>query len=296
MDKKKFLVNRMIQKQRYAHLTDFFNQIDDLKYSVVKGEVLSYYIYGTFGYRCSSDIDILVNRNDLTIIEHALQSSGFSQQIHTRMDRIMLIYASHQTIPFHKTTSIETIHVDVNFDVFWGEYTGKRIDIDEFLSDSSYINIYGTRVKTISKVKAFIHLILHHYKEMNSIYLLYAHPFITTDMFKDIYLFLSNNPDISPRQLATVSWEYGITQYMYYMLYFTKRVFQESWLDAYISECKCLEGIALLNKYGLNEDEQKEWNISFENRLDNPNLKSVIESQLLPKDLEKIIWNMKIFN
>lgn len=295
MDEKKVLINQMVQHRRYAYLADFFSKIIDLKYSVIKGEVLSYYTYGKFGYRCSSDIDILVSRKDLVAVENALRSSGFLQQAHTREERIMLIYCSHQMLPFYKTTPIETIFVDVNFDLFWGEYTGKRIDIDEFLSDASYITIYGVKVKTVSKIKALIQMVLHHYKEMNNIYLLYTHPFITTGMFEDIYMFLLNNRDILPQLVSTISAKYDILPYMYYMLYFTERVFRASWLDAYIDECKCPEGIELLDKYGLRKDEQREWMISFEDRLNNPNLKSVIESQLESEDIEKIFWNKKIF-
>lgn len=78
--------------------------------------------------------------------------------------------------------------VDINYDSFFGEYTGKRVDIDNFLSDTIEMEIYGVKVKTLSPLKAMVQLILHHYyKEMNSIYHLASHDNINYNMLKDVY-------------------------------------------------------------------------------------------------------------
>ncbi len=80
------------------------------------------------------------------------------------------------------------IEIDLNFDIFWDEYEGKRIDIDEFLSDTIEMEIYGVKVKTFPPIKALIQLVLHHYKDMNSLFLLATRKSIRYDMFKDIRL------------------------------------------------------------------------------------------------------------
>lgn len=42
---------------------------------------------------------------------------------------------------FHKDKFGFHLNVDVNYDIFWGEYEGKHCSIDEFLSDT--VDIFG---------------------------------------------------------------------------------------------------------------------------------------------------------
>lgn len=78
---------------------------------------------------------------------------------------------SHQIVLWIKeVSSWGQVFIDLNFDSLWGEYEGKRIDIDEFLTDAVEMDIYGVKVKTLPPIKAMIQLILHHYKDMNSIF------------------------------------------------------------------------------------------------------------------------------
>lgn len=112
---------------------------------------------------------------------------------------------------------LTTINIDINFDIFWDEYTGKRINISEFLTDTIEMDIYGCTVKTLSLLKAMVQLILYHYKDMNSIFLLTMQKSIKYDMFKDIYYLLKNNIDtISLNQLYEISTEYGIILCLYH--------------------------------------------------------------------------------
>lgn len=49
----------------------------------------------------------------------------------------MMLSTSHQIKPWiSDIPPWEKIEVDLNFDIFWGEYEGKRVDIEEFLSDT----------------------------------------------------------------------------------------------------------------------------------------------------------------
>ena len=103
--------------------------------------------------------------------------------------------------------------VDLNFDILWGEYNGKRIDIEGFISDAIEVEIYGIKVKTLPPLKALIQLILHHYKEMNSIYHLAGHNSITYSMFRDVYYLWKNNASvISLEKLYVLSEKYQIIQ------------------------------------------------------------------------------------
>ena len=172
------------------------------------------------------------------------------QREHSREDNVLLLSASHQTLPYYCMHNY--LVIDVNYDLFWGEYEGKRIDIKEFLSDTIEKEIYGVKVKTLSPIKTIIQLILHHYKEMNSIFLLATRKSIKYDMFKDVYYLLKNNLDTIPLdKLYAMSEEYEITPYMFYVLYYTGQVFKDKILEKYIEAFRTPEGEGLLNCYGL---------------------------------------------
>lgn len=80
---------------------------------------------------------------------------------------VLCITYSHQIPSYHKEVTGFHLNVDINYDIFWGEYEGQRTSIGDFFTDTVEMNIYGISVKTLSVEKAFIQLILHHYKEMN---------------------------------------------------------------------------------------------------------------------------------
>ena len=266
-------------------------------YAIIKGEVLSKQAYGQNGLRHSSDIDILVSRKNITELEQALCKCGFYNTSQTRSDKIIMLSTSHQVAPWIKEIPPwGIIVIDLNFDIFWGEYEGKRIDIEEFLSDTIEMEICGVKVKTLPPIKAMIQLVLHHYKDMNSIFLLATRKSIKYDMFKDIYHLLKNNLDTIPLdKLYAMSAEYEIIPYVFYVLYYTGQVFDDEILKQYIEAFRTPEGEALLNCYGLCTKERKEWKCDFKTRLEADNLYDLIKDDLTEKDHEKIAINKRIF-
>lgn len=282
---------------KYNKINDFFINIKDKIYANIKGEALSIQAYGKAGQRLSSDIDILLPRTELYDFEKKLKLYDFSSTLQSRTDKIIMLSSSHQIAPWEKRIMPwGKIFIDLNFDIFWGEYTGKRIDIDVFLSDTIEINIYGCKIKTLPPLKAMIQLILHHYKDMNSIFLLATRKSIKYDMFKDLYYLLKNNLDeITLDKLYAISSEYEIIPYVFYLLYYTGLLFKDEILDKYIAAFKTSEGEALLNCYGLNESERREWKCDFQTRLECNNLYDLIKNDLTEKDLRKIEINKKVF-
>ena len=230
-------------------------------------------------------------------MEDALHQNGFISTEQSRYDQITMMTGSHQISPWIKDISPwGNIVVDLNFDIFWGEYEGKRINIDEFLSDTIEMDIYGVKVQTLPPVKAMIQLILHHYKDMNSIFLLATRKSIKYNMFKDVYYLLKNNLDtITIEKLYTMSEAYEIIPYVYYVLYYTGQVFEDTILKKYIDAFRTPEGEALLNGYGLCTKERKEWKCDFQARLEADDLYQLIKDDLTEKDHEKIAINKRIF-
>jgi hypothetical protein len=263
---------------------------------LIKGKVLSLQAYNKSAARKSGDVDVLISRKNVREFENILCSHGYSCISKDRSDRILCLNSSHQIPPYRKTRAGIEIEVDINFDIFWGEYSGKRIDILAFLSDAKEIELYGCKVKALSPLKSMVQLILHHYKDINSIFLLATRKNIKQDMFKDLFYLLKNNlNDILLDRLYDISLEYEIIPYVYYMLYYTGLLFKDEILEKYITAFKTPEGEALLKCYGLNEAERREWKYDFQTRLESENLYDLIKDDLTEKDLEKITINKKVF-
>gem|GEM_PF-4912760 len=147
-----------------------------------------------------------------------LNENGFFQKEISRNGKIISNMFSHQFTPFVKKTPIANLTVDVNYDLFWGEYEGERIDITEFINDSFFMDIFGNLVKTLTPEKALIQLVLHHYKEMNSLYHLATHNSINLIMFEEIYNLIINSA-ITPERVYCLSKKYNICRKIRYIVF-----------------------------------------------------------------------------
>lgn len=288
-------LTKIISTIRYKRNACLFDSIGKCQYAHIKGEALSVLAYGKEGMRKSNDIDILVSRKDIGAIEQILLKNDYHSN-QNRSDRVVLASQSHQIAPYVKKFGQVELNIDINFDIFWGEYSGKRIDISEFISDTVELEIYGIKVKTLPPIKSLIQLILHHYRDMNSIFLLATRNSIRYDMFKDVYHLLKNNIDtITLAQLYSMSARYEIIPYVFYVLYYTGQVFEDETVKQYVEAFRTPEGEKIINCYGLCKKEQKEWKFDFKTRLESNNLYALIQKDLSKEDEEKIAINKRIF-
>lgn len=286
-----------VSKNRYKELSSFFISLLDkgIPYAVIKGEPLSILAYGKAGQRYSGDVDILVSTNDIEKINLELSTFGFKPRTNERLHQVIAISSTHQAIDYIKELDGKIIEVDINHDIFWGEYTGKRINVEELLSDTIEMIIYSCKIKTISPLKAMVQLILHHYHELNSIFHLSIPNCIHQSMFKDVYYLWNNNKELITNNLYEISCAYEIIPYAYYVLYYTNKIFNDSCLEKLINSFETSEGKALLNCYGLTDEERKEWKVDFSTRLDEENVFQYIEDDLTAKDIEKLNRTYDVF-
>lgn len=289
-------VNRFL----YKAAEKFLNDLDDIPYAVIKGVPLSYIAYGNTGTRHTSDIDILIDKKNLNKIESRLRDYGFSQGIEDKKElrekRIFCFAKSHQLLPYEKKFGKISVQIDLNFSLFWGEYTGEKIDISSFIEDRMPIKIYESNIYVLQPEKALIQLCLHHYKEMNSIYLLANHNSIYMEMFRDVFYLLNNTAYIvNSDKLVDLCREYHVEQYIYYVLYYTETLYSNSKIKDIIERLQSESGQYLLDKYGLSANEQKVWKVDFETRLQTENLYTIIEKDLQKQDLQKIEINRRVF-
>lgn len=282
---------------RYYYVGKLLVEDCRFPYAVIKGEPLSLMAYNQLGKRNSLDIDILLSRKHLSEMERILVNNGFETKQTTREDQILIRTFSHQIVSYKKKTPLFNVVVDLNFDVFWGEYEGTRINIEKFLEDPTMVNIYGYDIKTLSPIKTFVQLVLHHYKELNSIYHLASHNCIRQSMFKDVFFLLQNNSTLlTPNNICKISELYDIKPYVYYILYFTYFVFPHEFLKPYVEMLYDDTGVYLLDFYGLSKDERKRWQINVDTRLRENNLFEYIKNDLNENDYYKLKKNKDIFS
>ena len=280
----------------YHYCAPVFEKLTNIPYAVIKGEVLSIIAYGEVSFRTCGDLDILIPRSYAEIVKKILIENGFERDLQnggkqrdmTRKEKIMFMN-SHQIEPYVKIIDGKRlVQIDINVDVFWGEYRGKRIDLNSFLADTYMMKIYNKNVKVLSNIKHFIVLCLHHYKEMNAIYhLAIKNPF-NEKMFEDIYKLYSKLAIDDLKKLDEFVFTYQLEEIFYYILYYTNLVFSDYNMKLQANRYETNEGVACLDYYGLTNKERKRWSIPFAERMNNPNIFEIIKKDLSVDDVNKI--------
>ena len=287
----------IISAMRYRTAAPIFKALEEYPYAVVKGEALSQIAYGRFGARQSGDIDILLPRSGIRFLESVLVENGFKTSKLKREERLTALTGAHQISPYKKISSTGiTTEIDINFDIFWGEYTGQRVSIADFLSDTEELMIYGCRVKVLTAEKSFIQMILHHYKDINSYYHYENGNPIRRERFMDVYKFWRRHAKVfTPEYLLLISEKYRIRPYLFYMLYFTNLLFPNSDLKKCVELLQCEEGVFLLDRYGLCDNERKCWNVDFYTRMASDNIMELIKIDMTDYDIQKLQRSKRIF-
>lgn len=291
--------NKVLISERYKKCTPVFDAMQELPYAVIKGAVLSQAAYGDITYRKSGDIDLLVSRSHVDKLINIMRNNEFIQgkitdegiKPFTRQEILFHSSLSHQTAPFVKKTNnilCPYIEVDINMDTIWGESKIKA-DMDYILSNTVPVNICGVTTYKLNTAIEFISLCLHHYKDMNSIYLLSCGS-LKLSLFCDIYFYLINN-NVDIAELITECNKLNISEYVYYCIYYTNLIFSDVRLDAYLPALENKKDKNIIDTFGLADDERKNWNISFYERLFSKYFYEEFTKQLSEKDKAKIRHN-----
>lgn len=290
------VLDRAARKVKYQYLINLLSQKADFPYVVIKGEVLSVMAYGAAGKRNSGDIDVLVDRKDLKALEMILKEDGFESADLTRQEKIVARAFSHQIEPYHKQLPLGTLEVDINYELIWGEWQGKKPSVKEMLDRREFVDVFGVQVPCLTVEDAFIQMCLHHYKDMNVLFHLTLHNPISRRLFDDVAGFWKlQGEKMDLIKLREWMEEYSLTPFFYYIAYYTDRVCDVPELASWAKELESPEGMSLLDTFGLAEGERKKWPIPFEKRLENEDLPELVRSLLTDKELEKAEQNHKIF-
>lgn len=294
-------VNSIVQKKRYQICRDVIEMLEAelIPYAHIKGAALSQRIYSNPAYRSSGDIDLLVPPAYSNQAKLALERAGFIQGKlvngkiipYTREKLIYQKSFSHQLAAFIKATGDKLcpfVNIDVNLDIMWGE-SKLKIDITEFVSHTEPIELYGAKLRRLQPVWEFISLCTHHYKDMNSIYLLCDRGLSLAE-YCDIYFYLLNvSPDAS--KLADVAKQYQLSEYIYYCIYYANEIFDNERLSEYLNKLETERARELLNSYGLDISERCEWKIPIYDRLFDAGFRNRFAITLSEEQIRKVKIN-----
>lgn len=290
------VLDKAARKVKYQYLIKLLSEKADFPYAVVKGEVLSVLAYGAAGLRHSGDIDVLVDKKDLKALEKILREDGFESADLTRQEKIVARAFSHQIEPYYKQLPLGSLEVDINYEVIWGEWQGRRPNVSEMLARRQMIDVFGVPVPALAVEDAFVQLCLHHYKDMNVLFHLTLHNPISSRLFDDVAGFWKHqraHMDLEELQKRLADLE--LLPFFYYIAFYTAKVCDVPDLAVWAEKLKTPKGLELLDTFGLAESERKTWPISFEERLDNEKLPELVRSMLTEKELKKAEQNHKIF-
>lgn len=157
------------------------------------------------------------------------------------------------------------------------------------------MKIYNSTIKTLSVKYAYIHLILHHYKDMNSIYMLTTHNSIKKRMLEEIYLFICNyNDELLGNEIIDLCEDMNILEYVFYALYYVNKIYNNKNVCLFLNKIKKEDYLKFIDYYGLNDNERKKWKVPFEQRI-NSNIYKIIKDDLTLEDKDKIRINSEIY-
>ena len=198
---------------------------------------------------------------------------------------------SHQTAPYIKETGNKLcpyINLDVNMNLLWGE-TDEKTDMNYVLTHVEKIMLFGNTLNKLSPEMELVALCLHHYKNMNSLYLLTSGSF-RFKLFCEIYDYLRNvNPD------AKIIHEHckrlNVGRYVYVCIAQTQEIFSDEHLDTYLNALEEWNDPSLFETYGLTPSERKAWKLELFERLFHLDLANYVFSQLTEEEKEKVNIN-----
>lgn len=295
---KRIAIEALAVKERYNSSKEILDNLG-CKYAIIKGAVLSKRIYNNIAYRPSGDIDILVNPNNLTLITSLMNKLGFVQgtlskneiRLYSREEILFQTIFTHQAPQFVKKTNnfiCPFVCLDFNTDLLWGEHVAS-LNMDTVLNYTESDEICGIAIKRLQPCMEFIALCLHHYKDMNSIFLL-IHNSLKLNLFCDIYFYMKTIINDQCKVLSLAK-KMGVDKYVYYCIYYTHLVFADDMTNEWLSTFLLSRDDTLMDSFGLSDNERKKWSIGFFERLFNEDLSLYLRGEISTSDVEKINKN-----
>ena len=125
----------MLNEVIFYFCRNLFIDLNKIDYVYIKGETTSLMAYDSIGSRKTGDIDLLISRDNIKQAEEILKNNGFSQKLNSSLSKLFNEKFSHQTMPWIKVIGNLVIQIDINVNIFWGEYQGDYSIVKDFISN-----------------------------------------------------------------------------------------------------------------------------------------------------------------
>lgn len=184
----------------------------------------------------------------------------------SRAEMIFQASQSHQLAPFVKATGHKLcpfVEYDCNMDIFWGE-SSIRTNMASFLENTEDFELFGIPLHKLTPEAEFIALCMHHYKDLNSIYLLWSRGFDRRKL-EEIGRYV-RVVRMDTRKLYSLCEQYDARDYVCWCVHFAGMLESDASLQSLENTLTSPAAQALYDCLGLNEKERKRWNISFKER------------------------------
>jgi len=133
---------------------------------------------------------------------------------------------------------------------------------------------------------------MHHYKELNSIYLLWERGINKTEL-DEVYLYVRKNV-MDLEYLYSLCMKYGVSDYIYFCISKANLFYCNSMLNELSKKFESGTGKELLECFGLCDSERKQWNVDFRTICEAGDIKMYMEPLLTAEDFRKIELNERM--
>lgn len=200
---------------RLKEYRNLINRLENVDFALVKGIHVGHKAYINPFDRTTSDLDLLVKYEHVSITERILLDAGFRQAYVTssglkdydRMSKLFYAMNTHSLAPYRKISNNILYEIDINFYAHFKD--DKIISSNDFLISKTNCNLNGIEVPVLDDTYAFLYLVLHHYRECVSLYHVFCNQ--DFDLLKacDIY-YLYRRTDIDIHKLFKLVNQYNL--------------------------------------------------------------------------------------
>lgn len=234
-------------------ITNVLN-MQKIDYALIKGFDIVNKVYNPVAphTRDFNDIDILVDKEDLSKTSKVVESLGYVQgdvnNLHTtikeatRVEKLEMQMRSHQIYSYVSLDIYDDILnisectlIDINFTPFEGGEQTPKISTKELLKECNIMATSSGYYKSLNIYYTFIQLAYHLYKDTKYKRKKEIRTDITIQKFCDIREFLryaQNKWDLE--NLIQLIWDNNLTEAIYFVLFFTQKMYDEKSYDAYL--------------------------------------------------------------